>query len=385
MTETIGAAAPRPWTPFRQRVRSTAVLGKLTRYVKRLVYLPWNFQKLFDAFAPFRESVRRESQAVHEDLATLQRLLSQTVVSISNEIRPQLQEQQHQLRLLAEYQQFLLKVVAEELRPFTEFQHVLLKTVAHEIRPVVEGDQVLLQTVTDQHRVAAEQLQGHHHFLHLLNDTQQTFNSWLTVFQRKFDMLALDVRERVTCVPDNGTLMEPRIVNVEAYHNRLAQMGGDVRVNVGCGEKPLPGYINVDFREVPEVDVVADARRLPFAPHSLAELASAHLVEHFRQHHLATVLLPYWKGLLRPGGSLRVVCPDWAAMLRRLQAGEMPYADFKLVTFGAQDYSGDDHFSMYTPESLTDVLRQAGFQQIDVLAQDRPNGLCREMEIVAVA
>jgi hypothetical protein len=100
---------------------------------------------------------------------------------------------------------------------------------------------------------------------------------------------------------------------------------------------------------------------------------------------LATVLLPYWKSLLRPDGILRIVCPDWAAMLRRLQAGEMSYANFKLVTFGAQDYSGDDHFSMYTPESLSEVLSQAGFRRIEVLAEDRPNGACREMELIAAA
>ena len=57
----------------------------------------------------------------------------------------------------------------------------------------------------------------------------------------------------------------------------------------------------------------------------------------------------------------------------------------RLVTFGAQDYVGDDHFAMYTPETLSNVLRAGGFEDIVVLATDRMNGLCPELEITATA
>ena len=43
----------------------------------------------------------------------------------------------------------------------------------------------------------------------------------------------------------------------------------------------------------------------------------------------------------------------------------MPYADFKSVTFGAQDYVGDDHFAMYTPRSLSKILAEAGFTDVE--------------------
>jgi hypothetical protein len=77
------------------------------------------------------------------------------------------------------------------------------------------------------------------------------------------------------------------------------------------------------------------------------------------------------------------VCPNWAAMLERLRDGRMSLGDFKTVTFGLQDYPGDDHFAMYTPETLSELLRGCGFERVEVVARERMNGACPEMELVA--
>jgi hypothetical protein len=70
-------------------------------------------------------------------------------------------------------------------------------------------------------------------------------------------------------------------------------------------------------------------------------------------------------------------------MLAHLHEGRMSLAMFKKMTFGAQDYEGDDHFAMYTPETLSNLLRSVGFMNIEVVAVDRMNGDCPEMEVVA--
>ncbi|MEA2125350.1 MAG: hypothetical protein QOI80_2132 [Solirubrobacteraceae bacterium] len=198
------------------------------------------------------------------------------------------------------------------------------------------------------------------------------------VVARKYEALALDMRDRLPAAPDT----EPPTDVVDPQALRIEGMG-ELRLNVGCGEKPLPGYVNVDFRPLPGVDVVADATRLPFEPGSVSELATFHLIEHFREHHVATVLLPHWRSLLRPDGVLRVVTPNWAVLIEQLRTGERTFAEFKTVTFGLQDYSGDDHFALYTPETLTALLEAGGFERITVLAERRQNGMSPELEVIA--
>jgi SAM-dependent methyltransferase len=160
-------------------------------------------------------------------------------------------------------------------------------------------------------------------------------------------------------------------------------MGSALRVNVGCGEKPLADYVNVDARALPGVDVLADANRLPFEPGTVEELASEHLVEHFREHHARSRLLPYWKSLLRPGGRLRIVCPNWAAMLERLHDGTHDAAgvqarDVRLAGLRAGRPLRDVH-----SETLRTLLADVGFGRVEVLVADRMNGMCPEMELVA--
>ena len=205
------------------------------------------------------------------------------------------------------------------------------------------------------------------------------------VMRRKLELLALDVRESDSSDGGQREIPEPRILDPAGYEAKTAAMAGGLRVNLGSGEKPLDDHLNVDMREAEGVDVLADVRRLPFSPGSVGELASYHLVEHFREHQLATVILPYWRSLLGADGLIRIVCPNWEVMLERVTSRTMSYEDFKTVTFGLQDYDGDDHFAMYTPDSLRRILAEAGFRDIELVVADRQNGSCPEMELLARA
>lgn len=217
--------------------------------------------------------------------------------------------------------------------------------------------------------------------IHELTHTVGGLRNQVEVLQRKQEMLALNLRERVGADSAPAERVEARVVDKERFRKMTAD--GAPRLNLGCGEKPLPDYLNVDMRQGEGVDIVADASDLPFEGETVGEIASFHLVEHFREQQLRQSLLPYWRSLLRPDGTLRVVCPNWAAMIERLQAGKMPFKVFKTLTFGLQDYDGDDHFAMYTPASLEDALRQAGFSDVELVAAERQNGMCPEMEFTA--
>lgn len=156
---------------------------------------------------------------------------------------------------------------------------------------------------------------------------------------------------------------------------------GSIRLNLGCGHLPLEGYVNVDGRELPGVDLVADVESLPFESESIEEIFSAHFLEHFAEENLVRRLLPHFHSLLRRGGTLRAVVPDAGAMIAQFSAGLLPYEDLREVLFGGQEYDGDFHYNMFTAESLSDLLRNAGFVDVQVLATGRRNGKSLELEV----
>lgn len=204
-------------------------------------------------------------------------------------------------------------------------------------------------------------------------------NLWERVeFVRRETLFELLYTDGKTGVPQPKP--ESRILNEE----KLAAMGNDVRVNVGCGHIPVEGYLNVDKRELPGIDVVADATDMPFSQNSLSELFSSHVIEHFPQEEFARVVLPYWVGLLRPDGVLRAILPDWEAMITTYAQGSYAFEDLREVTFGAQDYDGDFHFNMFSQASLRQVLEAAGLKDVTYPVTGRKNGKCLEMEVRAV-
>jgi predicted SAM-dependent methyltransferase len=178
------------------------------------------------------------------------------------------------------------------------------------------------------------------------------------------------------------TKTQPRLKTLEKISQ--AKASNSLRLNLGCGHIAIDGYVNVDMRDLPGVDVIADVDALPFEPETVDEIFSSHIIEHFPQERLIRRLLPYWFSLLKPNGRFRAITPDAAAMLKHAATGTYAFEDFRQVLFGAQDYDGDYHYNMLTPESMSALLKTAGFCDIGLLAQGRRNGLCFEFEIQAL-
>jgi len=158
---------------------------------------------------------------------------------------------------------------------------------------------------------------------------------------------------------------------------------GPKRINLGCGHVQPDGYINVDARELPGVDVVSGANELTFEDDSLDEIYTSHLIEHFTELELTHLIFPHWFIKLKPSGVLRLITPDANSMFKDYVEGNMSFEDLRKVTYGAQDYEGDFHYTMFTPESLKNMLLKIGFKEVLLIEDNRKNGLCREMEILA--
>ncbi len=201
-------------------------------------------------------------------------------------------------------------------------------------------------------------------------------------FSRREVMLEIQHLRRTGLI-ENREDGSPQAIVKDADLIQQQRGGSGIRVNLGCGHKPLDGFINVDSRDLPGVQVVASVDNLPFHQNELAELYSSHLLEHFPPKVLQQVLLPYWHNLLAPGGKFSLVVPDSPSMMRLYAGGQMSFEDISLVTFGGQEYAGNLHYTMFSTSSMAEILEQAGFGNIALVAEGRQNGLCLEFEMTA--
>jgi hypothetical protein len=179
---------------------------------------------------------------------------------------------------------------------------------------------------------------------------------------------------------DAAGLAAARIVRPD----RVKEQGADIRLNLGAGHIPDPEYLNVDSRELDGIDIVADVRTLPFDDGTVAEIYSAHFLEHFPVEELRRAVLPRLVALLREGGRFVAVVPDMETMIAECAAGRMPYDEFFESAYGGQEYEGDFHFAGFTAASLSKLLEEAGLSDVDVVVTGRRNGLCYEMRLEAV-
>lgn len=72
----------------------------------------------------------------------------------------------------------------------------------------------------------------------------------------------------------------------KALSKLLKDKARGIRVDIGCGANKIPGWIGLDYRAVPGVDIVCDLETFPWAlPSECASVAAAsHVLEHIVPH-----------------------------------------------------------------------------------------------------
>jgi predicted SAM-dependent methyltransferase len=123
----------------------------------------------------------------------------------------------------------------------------------------------------------------------------------------------------------------------------------------------------------PNVDHVSNAGCLQgFADHTFSQIYASHVLEHFDYTGELLAALKEWKRVLMPGGTLYVSVPDLDVLAGLfLDRDRLSFQERFLVMrmiFGGHIDKYDYHLVGLNEEFLTDVLRAAGFTEMQKVA-----------------
>jgi predicted SAM-dependent methyltransferase len=208
----------------------------------------------------------------------------------------------------------------------------------------------------------------------------------------------------------------PQFTEARQDETGMRGMEPNMRVNVGCGASPTPGWVNFDNSfsvkaarwplivpalvrlrviglQSARLARVADSRniqfanataRIPCTSSSVSAVYSSHMIEHLDRGE-ARAFLAEVRRILRPGGVVRIAAPDIARLVQKyLATGDADgfiaathmglnrpadiMAWMKWVLVGPRH-----HLWMYDGHSLAKLLREAGFADVAIMPPGKTN------------
>jgi len=138
-----------------------------------------------------------------------------------------------------------------------------------------------------------------------------------------------------------------------------------IKLNLGCGTKHIPNYVNIDADQICNPDKIEDVCTLPsFKPNTVDLIYCAHLLEHFPRNQTIEILKRWYK-ILKPGGILRCSVPNLDIIFRHY----LLYKDLeKLMSliYGSQQNEYQFHKAGWTFETLKPILMGVGFFNVKI-------------------
>jgi hypothetical protein len=133
-----------------------------------------------------------------------------------------------------------------------------------------------------------------------------------------------------------------------------------MRINIGAGSCPLPGYLNLDRKSGDEAFPLLHQGE-PIADGVCDEIRASHVLEHFALAKVQEVV-SHWAAKLKPGGVLKIAVPDFEWCARAYLEGKN--APIEGYVMGGQVDADDHHGAIFDTETLIDYFRGAGLTDI---------------------
>jgi len=154
-----------------------------------------------------------------------------------------------------------------------------------------------------------------------------------------------------------------------------------LKIELGAGTRPRKdrkdGWIFSDLQAYPGIDLVAPCSNLGLPVNSVSEIFSSHLIEHI-PWDLTPKILMYWYSLLKPGGSVEILCPNceyaMRLFLKASKEGKLTTGMVHRVLWGTRNAGTpelpphNEHHAGFTKNTLKIYLAKSGF--INIVVED---------------
>jgi ubiquinone/menaquinone biosynthesis C-methylase UbiE len=137
-----------------------------------------------------------------------------------------------------------------------------------------------------------------------------------------------------------------------------------MKLHLGCGDKILKDFINIDIRESEGVDMVLDITKLDTIENNSVDLIyCSHVLEHFGRHSYKKIL-QNWYEKLKYGGMIRIAVPNFESIVEHYNKNK----DIKVLLgllYGGQTYEQNYHYCCWDFKSLSEDLYEIGFRIVE--------------------
>lgn len=139
-----------------------------------------------------------------------------------------------------------------------------------------------------------------------------------------------------------------------------------MRIELGAGRHPTPGYIHNDMNAFPDIELVGNPWEILAGDSTVDEVLALGVIEHLTYAQVSMTIKNVHR-MLRYGGVFYFDVPDiviWCRYVTEYFAGlVIPFSIEHVLStlYGWQRWEGDEHKSGWYLEKLVGVLEDAGF------------------------
>jgi predicted SAM-dependent methyltransferase len=136
-----------------------------------------------------------------------------------------------------------------------------------------------------------------------------------------------------------------------------------MKINIGCGKKYEPDYVNIDLYESLIADQLMSAINLTFEDNIGDEIKAIQIIEHLTFFEAIYALSEFYR-VLKPGGALFIETPDLKRACESYLNSTNEQKKEVLGWLYGIPHKGLQHKLCYPPYLLTELLENVGFENI---------------------